>query len=286
MRVWNLITLLDADVLPGKTKIHLAVHNGLKDPLDEYRTGRFAAWQCWQRKRNFEKEFVVALIQMSTSNKWLFAGCYDSRGCRPDGDGFIYELEYRPLCQEMDGRLVANFERSGRQSYLNADAWVDQIAVSEILHERVSVQKFPGFKNVRISKAELDFIVQQDRGEWQGALSSVAGVYLISDIQSGLLYVGSATGKGGIWQRWLDYSTSGHGGNVKLKTLLESEGINRSAAFHFSVLEIADTHSSSEEVLKREHHWMDVLLSRNHGLNAKGGRSATSSPGVLPLDEP
>lgn len=284
MRVWNLITLMDADVLPENTKIHLAVHNGSEDPLDAYRTGRFAAWQSWQSKRNFEKAFVVALIQMSTSYKWLFAGCYDSRGCRPDGDGFIYQLEYRPLCQEIDGRLVADFERSGRQSYLNANAWVDQITISEILPERVGVQKFPGFKNVRISKAELDFIVQQDRGEWQGALSSVAGVYLISDTQSGLLYVGSATGKGGIWQRWLDYSMSGHGGNIKLKALLESEGMHRSVAFQFSVLEIADTHSSSEEVLNREYHWMDILLSRDHGLNAKGGRSATGSPGVLPLD--
>jgi hypothetical protein len=60
---------------------------------------------------------------------------------------------------------------------------------------------------------------------------------------------------------------SGHGGNVKLKALLESEGIDRSAAFQFSVLEIADTHSSSTEVLDREYHWMDVLLTRDHGLN-------------------
>jgi hypothetical protein len=286
MRAWDLITLLDAGVQPEKTKIHLAVHNDIEDPLHAYRAGRFPEWQSWQRKRNFERAFVVALIQMSTPYKWLFAGCYDRRGSHPDGDGFMYELEYRPLCQEMDGRLVANFERSGRQSYLNADAWVDQITISEILRERMSVQQFPGFKGIRISKAELDLIVQQDRGEWQGALSNVAGVYLIADTQSGLLYVGSATGQGGIWQRWRDYSISGHGGNIKLKALLESEGISRSAAFQFSVLEIADTHSSSDEVLKREYHWMDVLLSRNHGLNSKGGRSPTDSPVVLPLEGP
>lgn len=30
MRVWNLITLMDADVLP-ETEIHLAVHNSSED---------------------------------------------------------------------------------------------------------------------------------------------------------------------------------------------------------------------------------------------------------------
>jgi hypothetical protein len=36
----------------------------------------------------------------------------------------------------------------------------------------------------------------------RGALSSVAGVYLISDTLDGRLYVGSASGQGSFWQRW------------------------------------------------------------------------------------
>lgn len=40
-----------------------------------------------------------------------------------------------------------------------------------------------------------------------------------------------------------------------------------STTAHFSVLEIADTHTKPEEVLLREAHWKDVLVSRHHGNN-------------------
>jgi hypothetical protein len=37
--------------------------------------------------------------------------------------------------------------------------------------------------------------------------------------------------------------------------------------FQHSVLEIADTHASEQDILDRESHWMKVLGSRAHGLN-------------------
>jgi hypothetical protein len=77
------------------------------------------------------------------------------------------------------------------------------------------------------------------------------------------------TGEGGIWQRWLDYAATGHGGNRDLKTLLESGGLERAAGLQYSILEIADTHTSVNDVLQRESHWKRVLLTRIHGLNPK-----------------
>ena len=36
-------------------------------------TGDFDEWQTWQTRRNFEREFVLSLIQLPERNKWLFA---------------------------------------------------------------------------------------------------------------------------------------------------------------------------------------------------------------------
>jgi len=55
----------------------------------------------------------------------------------------------------------------------------------------MTIAEFPGFKAVDLAKSELEVIVRQNLESWRIALSSVAGVYLISDTMSGKLYVGS-----------------------------------------------------------------------------------------------
>lgn len=88
-----------------------------------------------------------------------------------------------------------------------------------------------------------------------------------SDTETGHLYVGSASGAGGLWQRWSDYAATGHGGNVELKAIINGLSLDRAKPFRFSILEIADIHTGDADVLAREAHWKLVLLSRSHGLN-------------------
>ena len=131
------------------------------------------------------------------------------------------------------------------------------------------VSDFRGYSWSLLTKSDLDIVVRQAVPSWRAALSSVAGIYVISDTATGKLYVGSATAGEGIWSRWCAYSTSGHGGNVELKALLDREGPGYANNFQFGVLEIADTHSSQDDVLKREAYWKQLLLSRTpHGYNA------------------
>ncbi len=268
MRVFDLLRLMEPTIAPDETKVHLATWNGEDNPLDVYLAGDFPEWQRWQTKRNFEKRFVVSLIALPAPNKWLFGGAYAAAGCEKRQSNYYYQLNEISSCAQMNGRLIAHFERPGRQSYLKGDRWADQILLSEILAERLRIAEFPGYRAIDLSKEELDIIATQAIESWKAALSSVASVYLISDTKSGKLYVGSASGEGGIWQRWVAYSATGHGGNVELKQLIKADGQGRSSHFRFSVLEIADLHESRDSVLRRESHWKSVLLSREHGLNA------------------
>ena len=70
-------------------------------------------------------------------------------------------------------------------------------------------------------------------------------------------------GQGGIWQGWLSYVETGHGRNVKLRDMLSDEGRGRADQLQVSVLEIADTHASREQMLEREAHWKRVCCWRS-----------------------
>ena len=274
MRIFDFLAIMNTDMNLAETKLHLATQGSGEHPLDLYRIGQFEEFQRWQKQRNFERKFVLALIERPAQDSWLFAGVYHSSGVKSkewrdvrQSDYYRYELTEDEACREMNGRLVATFSRPGRQPYLDAEKWSDKIVLSEIFAEKLSFGEFPGFRAVNLTKDELELMIQKSLDSWRTALSSVTGVYLISDTTSGKLYVGSAYGEEGIWQRWSDYAESGHGGNVELQKLLEDEGSDYAKNFRFSILEISDLHASRDDILKRESHWKDVLMSRTYGLN-------------------
>lgn len=269
MLLFPILQVLDGGLQASEAKIHPATWTGQVDPLDEFFAERFEEWQSLQGRKNFERAQVVALISLPAANRWLFAGAYDSQGRRKVRNGLHkYTLKERPSTEEFKGRLVVEFERSGRASYLNAERWADSLKVVEMYPEPLSIGEFSGYARVHLSKADLDLIVRHQKTSWRSALGSVAGVYVISDTDTGKLYVGSATGEGGIWARWSTYSATGHGGNRDLRVLLREKGPEHARHFQFAILETADTKTGEDEILERESHWKRVLLSREHGYNA------------------
>ena len=266
MLLFDLLMLESPELQPQRCKIHLAGWNGHDNPLNVYFKGEFDSWQSWQSRRNFEREYVVSLIQLSEPNQWLYVGSYARRGIQVFDKHFEYQLDPMPNTKGLVGRAVCLLKRPGRQSYLLGETVAEACAIHELKSERLQLADFPGFKNIDITFEDLGVIVRQAIPSWRAALESVAGVYLISDHAEGKLYVGSATGEGGFWSRWCAY-LGGHGDNVKLRKLIDDGGPQRAHSFHFSVLEIADTHTKPEEVLAREAHWKRVLLSRDHGHN-------------------
>lgn len=276
MKLLDIILQFIPEFKPEEAKIHLACNSGYSEPLDVYIAGNFDEWQRKQSKRNFGRNAVISLITIPSTNNWLFAGIHHSvkngEFKEPlwdeDKKYWYYYLEEDPRMSELNGRLVVSYTRTSRQCYLLAENLIDMITLSEIYPKKLSIGRFPGYKNISLTKEQLDIVVQNSVDSWKTALSSVAGVYLITDKHTGKLYVGSATGEGGIWQRWKDYSMNGHGGNVELKKMVNSEGYVRTSHFSYSVLEIADTHTSTDEILKREEHWKRILMTREYGLNA------------------
>lgn len=268
----NLLKTLSPSFLSQNAKVHLAVPNEAKeDPFKELLNGKFEQWQKWQSLKNFERDLVVSLVKLPAPNKWLFAGVF--RSCKPqviEGGKrqFYYELVELEEYGELKSRLVVKFVRSGRQSYLLMENWESAFQAIEWKSQALGIGDFPGFKNVLLSRQDLVGLRRNAPESWRTALSSVAGVYLISDIASGKLYVGSATGGAGIWQRWMEYADTGHGANVELVELMTTGGVEGVAGFRYSILEITDVAESPESMRKREDHWKQVLMTRLHGFNS------------------
>jgi hypothetical protein len=263
----SLVDLLKISGVPLRNwKIHLAT--GVNPtPLEAYYKGRFKEWQEEQTKKNFQCEMVVGLIHLYRDH-WLFGGVYRILGVRKGTKiAYLYQTELLPGQEDLIGRVVVRFRRDFRASYIKGHRFGYLLEVSEIKPQKITIEPFPGHNRVLLSHDRLCTILQQHDASWESALSSVKGVYLIADCNTGLLYVGSATGSDGIWQRWVDYAKTGHGGNKELKALLAKKGQKYARHFQFSILEIADFHGTDDEIIEREQHWKRVLNSRDRGLN-------------------
>lgn len=270
MKVFDLLRIQYPSLEARNCKVHLARFNQYEQPLDVFIEGRFDEWQSWQRSRNFQREFVLSFVQAGTTTSWLFVGLYRVKDCQAVATPpahFIYELERISACEDLVGRLYASSPYTKRNSYVYGETLEAELVVSQLLPRRLSIADFPGYKRVDVPKAQLDIIVRDNIPTWRTALSNVKGIYLISDRKTHQLYVGKADGTEGIWGRWCAYAQNGHGGNVALKEEFGLSSADRQADLRFSLLEIADIHSTKDEILAREEHWKSVLMTRECGFN-------------------
>jgi len=246
-------------------KIHLA--GGPHKPLEAFFQGNFKEWQEWQTQRNFQCKQVISLIDLGY-NKWLFAGVYKINGYTKISDKhFSYNTQLIEGFEDLIGRIIISYKRKGRASYLWGRPERNKFEISEILAKKMEIEEFPGYDSATVSFSKLKIIIEQNIQSWKGALSNIKGVYLITDTETGKLYVGSATGFNGIWNRWTEYLNNGHGGNKSLIELLNKNGIEYRNNFQYSILEIADFHMSDDFIKQREQYWMDVLKTKEFGYN-------------------
>lgn len=267
IKIMDLIRLARVDL--GTFKIHCATGSN-PTPLEAFLDGMFKQWQEYQNQKNFQCDHILSLIHLGNS-RWLFAGVYrvDGVTLRTKGKKSWYQYRTTEIdgLGHLTGRAIIHFEKNFRASYLRGPKFTDQLVVAAICDRRMSIGDFPGYNSIRLSFRLLKTVIQENNPSWRAALSSVAGVYLVTDTTSGQLYVGSAYGGKGIWQRWAVYTKNGHGGNAELRELLQLKGSDHAAAFQFSILEVCDLNASDDHVIARETHWKNVLCSRTFGLN-------------------
>lgn len=254
---------------PTDLKIHFARWNKRAQPLEVLARDR-REWQQWQEyrpsKNDFNRPYIFALARFyHEPDAWLFGGLYRVVERLPDR----YVVQPEEAGEKFVGRLKLRVVHRERQTRAKFEGFKDSMEVQEILRSPYTGRTFPGFESIDLSFEELETIVRNARPDWMSPLASMKGIYLISDINTGKRYVGAAFGVQGIWGRWCEYITSGHGGNVELRKLVSDptlEYVRRS--FRFALLEHRPVATPDSIILMREQFWKGILLSRGaQGLN-------------------
>lgn len=256
---------------PRRYKLHLACRNKeWINPLDLYVSdpNEWLGWNEWRgHKNDWTRDFVFSLMEFyPKSDSWLFGGIFRVVERHDDR----YDLEELEEYKKFVGRLILSFHRyqgmRGRAFYL--EKHIDNFGVVEVLPVAYRGASFPGFEQIRHDFHILEPIFRSESSDWKTPLSSIKGIYAISDKHNGKLYVGSAYGEMGVWSRWSCYIGTGHGWNDELTKLIKEKSIKYAREnFRLSLLETMSKTATNETVLARESHWKKVLLSKEHGYN-------------------
>lgn len=179
------------------------------------------------------------------------------------GHAAYYDLQHVDALLEYEGKLTIDWGKSTRMWHQKGTT---EKAVVSIQPDRKKV--FSGFEDLVLSYDELrEIVMNRDVYEsWHTALSSIYAVYLIVDTESGMQYIGSAYSDGGLYDRWKCYVETYHGGNIKMKRLLEKHP-DRYKQFQFSILQILPKTITEDSVIKTESLYKKKLMSIRFGLN-------------------
>jgi hypothetical protein len=245
---------------------------GFSAPYDLWRTDSepYLLYNKIQKEVLKSRKYFASFAATSPSNyDILFTGIFEweNMSAIPDGtvdpasgktkfgtNERLFDLRLAEPLSDLIGKLIIDWGPGERTWAQNAE--LQPKPIIEIRRE-FQEPKFPGFEKICHN---LDSLVSLP-ATWKEILRSVQGVYLLRDAESSQLYVGSAYGKDGIWGRWEDYISTGHGGNKELKKL-------KSRNFVFSILYVAASDATLKELIEVENLWKERLGSRQVGLNA------------------
>ena len=254
---------------PKDYKVHFARNNGDAEPLEVWARSAedWREWQeYWPGRNDFNRPRIFALMQFyHETDAWLFGGVYRVLERLPDA----YRVELTDELAGFIGRLKLGTPYRGRTTRPKLERHYDDFDILEILREPYTGTPFPGLSSIDVSFDELETIVSNERPEWKAPLQHVSGIYAIADTRSDRLYVGAASGDGGVWSRWSEYVSTGDGGNAELREVIGRAGLDYCRRyFRFALVEALLPTAPGEAVTARETYWKQALRTRGkRGLN-------------------
>jgi hypothetical protein len=219
-------------------------------------------WNYKKFKSYKEGQITIGFLRLKDKNLWLLFHIGRVTRDLNQFDGVGYEYEILSDYEKYFGRLIVKFKNNSQAMVRLATSVMDECEVFQLLPDTYDNDLFPGYDKVKISWSELRRVIEKEG--WKTALQNQKGVYLITDVSSGKMYVGSAYGENMILGRWLSYIKSGHGENVELKKI-PFEYIKEN--FEYSILDIFKSTTDDKSVLERESWWKNVLKTREFGYN-------------------
>ncbi|MCG2123599.1 GIY-YIG nuclease family protein [Staphylococcus epidermidis] len=245
---------------------------------DETEWEQINAWKTKHPNNNLNHaDYLLAFAQYYPYGPeyFIFGGLYKIKKIEPEVfDEVGYELTLMDDYKEYRKRLIVKLKKTiGRDLYNRLYKNIQDTLEPEVyeIAPNTKLGHFPGYQNVTLSHPQMQQIILRNEPSWKQALMNVKGVYVITDLSNGKLYIGSASGNtDGIWQRWSDYANIENltGGNKLLNEIKLDKGkdyiVNN---FQYSILEIFDTKTKADTIINRENYWKNVFCTRKYGMN-------------------
>ena len=267
----DLLKLSDEQM--SRAKIKFNMYNGYDDPIQLYKSNPDLInkqWLYWRSKnRYFDVGQIAICLVKIRGDHWLLTTIDTVEKELNVSDGINYIGTPFSEYKKFYGRTIIKFHKSFQTQGVNLITVADELEVAQILPDTFDDDDFPGYDKVKLSYSQLKSILDRGKKDWIAALESQKAVYLITDIHTGKLYVGSATSdRGMLLQRWRSYADNGHGNNKELKRIVDEQGIDYVCAnFRYSILENYNSKIADDVILSRESWWKDILQTRKFGYN-------------------
>ena len=239
------------------------------NPIELFKSGSIDVLlegQYWNYKKSKsfrDGQITIGFLRInSNENLWLLFHIGKVTKDLNIFNGVGYEYEILQQYQKYFGRLIVKYKNKSQTMIRLAKSVINDCEVIKILPDTFDNDIFPGYENVNVSWVELSRIISKD--SWKTALQNQKGVYLITDVSNGKMYVGSAYGENMIFGRWQSYVRTGNGGNEELKKLSFNYIKNN---FRYSILEIFKSTTDDHIIISRENWWKFVLQTRKFGYN-------------------
>lgn len=277
--------LIAQGIDPGAQQITLMRHADKRYPLAKYiGTRALNLYQAVQPRRMPEGSLVASFFGHRPGHG-LLLGIWRVQAVIPAGDAVRQGLtagSFEPLHEEWTGYFhdLHETEFLAEHRLKLEITWLGkELAWRRILHPAEAASSkapypvsmrtecavpFAGLAGASLVMSELRIALQD--AAWQQGLLGINAIYLLTDERSGAHYIGSASGRQGLFSRWRNYADTGHGGNTRLMQLLADQP-GRELDFRFTVLEVLHADMSKREVISRESYWKVALGSRVFGLN-------------------
>lgn len=175
----------------------------------------------------------------------------------------VYDLTLVESFNDLIGLLFIDWGPGFRSWIQRADRQNKRITE---LRTEFKEPDFPGFMNFAESLSKLNSLPPG----WVSVLQNSRGVYLLTCPKTKEQYVGSAKGLKGFWGRWQEYIQTVHGGNMALMSRDPSD-------YQVSILEVAGTSATEDDIGTMEGRWQSKLQSREMGLNRNLARAIATS---------
>jgi hypothetical protein len=223
---------------------------------------KFIAYQSEQSEALFKDvDYIVSFIgEEGTTARMVgvyrILGLDQERIDKVNNGHFYYKMAEVSGFEELNERVIIDWGKST----ITWHQWLHKNDKEVVAIERKGIDWVcPDYEEIILSYEQLQRIFKDQISVWKNKLSSSNCIYVISDSKSGSLYVGSTYNREGIWGRWKDYASTGHGGDVELIKLLEADPEYAKKYFTWAILQVLPLGIQDEKAIHIETLWKNKL---------------------------